>query len=263
MSITVERDVAYGTVGMTADIYVGPAPTASIMLIHGGGWFHGDKAKDEALATLLAQRGYAVCVPNYRLTPKVTFPAAREDVLAAIAWFRQSTYGSAESRAKTALWGSSAGGNLVVEGALATGLPAIDWSGPLDLLGFIEETDGEASDSSAKAQDFANISSASINQGGRNDPFLRWCILQLVGNDRSLLKDASPIFRATAKSGPVYMMHSAHDFVPADSAVKMQAALRAVGVESIVQIVPGTAHGEGNMDQALEGALTFLNRVLT
>ncbi len=84
MDITVERDVACDSVDLKADIYYGPSPIASVMLLHGGGWFHGDKVKDEDLAMLLAEQGYLVCVPNYRLAPSVTFPAARDDVLGAI-----------------------------------------------------------------------------------------------------------------------------------------------------------------------------------
>ncbi len=263
MEIEIDQDVACSnSTGLKADIYYGPSPAASVMLLHGGGWFHGDKAKDSDLANLLAERGFAVCVPNYHLTPSATFPSARDDILGAIEWFEQSHYGSPASRSKIALWGSSAGGNLAVEAALITGKPAIDWSGPLDLLGFIEETDQEATGTEVATQDFAHISSASINQGGRNDAFLRWCIMQLVGNDRSRLREATPIFRATSGSGPIYMAHSANEFVPPESAVKMQQALTAVGVESVVQIFSGGAHGKGYMDRALDGALAFLSRVL-
>ena len=67
--------------------------------------------------------------------------------------------------------------------------PGVSWSGPIDLAGFIEETDGTAA-ADAPAQDYSKISSADINQGGRNDGFLRWVILENVANDRSRLPDA-------------------------------------------------------------------------
>ncbi|WP_416338758.1 alpha/beta hydrolase fold domain-containing protein [Pedobacter sp. MC2016-05] len=60
--------------------------------IHAGGWFHGDKAKDEDLATRLAQEGYLVIVPNYRLTPDGVYPAGKQDILFALEWLRQSEY---------------------------------------------------------------------------------------------------------------------------------------------------------------------------
>jgi acetyl esterase len=87
--------------------------------------------------------------------------------------------------------------------------------------------------------------------------------MQLVGDDRSRLREATPIFRATPQSGPVYMAHSANEFVPPQSAMKMQQALTAVGVESIVQVLPGGAHAKGFMDRALDGGFSFLRRVLS
>ena len=260
--IVVDRDIAYQGRDRKLDVYSGRDAYASVVLIHGGGWFHGDKAKDEDLATRLAQEGFVVFVPNYGLTPSATFPAARDDILAAVEWARSSRHGSPSSRSRVALWGSSAGGNLAVEASLVSGLPAVDWSGPLDLLGFIEETDAGAEASGAPTQDFAHISSAAINQGGRNDAFLRWVIFELVGKDRSRLREATPLFRASARSGPMYMANSLGEFVPPAGATKMQLALAGVGVESIVQLVPGTAHAKGFADSAIGGSLAFLRRVL-
>jgi acetyl esterase/lipase len=208
------------------------------------------------------QEGFVVFVPNYSLTPSATFPTARDDILATVEWARSSRYGSPSSRSRVALWGSSAVGNLAVEASLVSGLPAVDWSGPLDLLGFIEETDAIAEASGAPTQDFAHISSAAINQGGRNDPFLRWVILELVGKDRSRLREATPLFRASARSGPMYMANSLSEFVPPESAIKMQRALAGVGVESIVQLLPGGAHAKGFTEAAIDGSLAFLRRAL-
>ena len=42
----------------------------------------------------------------------------------------------------------------------------------------------------------------------------------------------------------------------------MQDALTAVGIESIVQVFPGGAHGKGFMDRALANGLAILRRVL-
>ena len=170
--IAVTRDVIYKREpghDLPLDVYEPPSYLATIVDVHGGGWFHGDKAKDEDLATRLAQRGFRVVVPNYRLTPDFRFPAGADDVLDAGVWARST---AATGLKKVGFIGSSAGGNLVVEAALATGQPAVSWSGPIDLAGFIEETDGTAA-AEAPARDYSKISSADINQGGRNDGFLR------------------------------------------------------------------------------------------
>jgi acetyl esterase len=237
-AVEVIHDQAYRP-GLAMDIYGRSANGAAIVLLHGGGWFHGDKSKDADLAARLALTGFQVFVPNYGLTPDHPFPGGREDVLAVIEWVIASDHPF--DRGKVAIWGGSAGGNLAVEAALSTGRPAVSWSGLLDLKGFIAETDDTPA-AAAPDVDFSKISSAAINQGGRNDPFLRWVILQLVANNRDRLEEATPIGRASARSGPIFMANSIGEFVRPTDAMHMQAALCAVGVESVVQLLTGTQH---------------------
>jgi acetyl esterase/lipase len=101
MEVKVDSDIACSEADLKADLYSGLSPFASVILLHGGGWFHGDKAKDEDLAKLLARQGYLVCVPNYRLTPAVTFPVARDDVLGVMDWLQNSRYGTCEAGRKS------------------------------------------------------------------------------------------------------------------------------------------------------------------
>jgi acetyl esterase/lipase len=259
--IAVTRDVIYKhgpDLDLPLDIYEPPSYLATVVDIHGGGWFHGDKGKDEDLAMRLAQSGFRVAVPNYRLTPAYHFPAGVDDVLDAGAWAQSTAQAGPK---KVAFIGSSAGGNLAVEAALATGHPAVSWSGPIDLAGFIKETDGTRA-ADAPTEDYSKISSADINQGGRNDGFLRWVILENVDNNRSRLPDATPINRAVSTSGPIYMANSIGEFVPPDGALAMQRALLNVGVESIVHVIPGTQHAKGYMDIAYDSSVTFLKRTL-
>jgi acetyl esterase/lipase len=261
--IAVTRDVIYKEDSgdrLGIDVYEPSDSRGAIFDLHGGGWFHGDKQKDEDLATRLAGEGYVVFVPNYRLTPKHIFPTARTDVIDAMEWALASSFQF--DRDRLAFLGTSAGGNLAVEAALLTGRPGVGWSGPLDLQGFIEETDGTAAATAAPTEDFSNISSAAINQKGRDDPFLRWCILGNVGGDRSLLPEATPVNRASSASGPVYMVNSIGEFVPPDGAMAMQRQLSKVGVESTVQLLPGTIHAKGYLDLAIGGSLEFLARSL-
>jgi acetyl esterase/lipase len=259
--IAVTRDVIYKHEpdhDLPLDIYEPSSYLATLVDIHGGGWFHGDKAKDEDLAMRLAHSGFRVVVPNYRLTPAYRFPAAVDDVLDAGAW-AQAT--AKEGLKKVAFIGSSAGGNLAVEAALATGQPGVSWSGPIDLAGFILETDGTAA-ADAPTEDYSKTSSADINQGGRNDGFLRWVILENVGNDRSRLPDATPLNRVASTSGPIYMANSIGEFVWPDGALAMQRALLNVDVESIAHVIPGPRHAKGYMDIAFDSSVTFLRRTL-
>jgi acetyl esterase/lipase len=256
-AVKITRDIVYKN-DLKLDLYSGTNLKGAIIDIHGGGWFHGDKMKDEDLATRLAMEGYLVIVPNYRLTPTGTYPASREDILDSLEWLKSSLYEF--DRNKIAVWGSSAGGNLSVEVGLLRGIPAISWSGIIDIEGFILKTDGKAPENKMDI-DFAHIPSANINQGGRNDPFLRWCIYALIGNDRSLLKEATPLTRVSLSSGQMYLANSMDEFVPADGALKLQAALLNVGVPSTVQLITGTKHAKGYMSQAIDASLNFLDNI--
>jgi acetyl esterase len=265
--LLIESDIAYGRVGDTTlllDVYhrssaaAHDAARAAIVLVHGGGWFRGDKSKELTLATLLVDAGYIVFVPNYRLAPAFPFPAGRTDVLAATQWAQESRYSF--DRNRLAFVGGSAGGNLVVEAAIATGRPAASWSGIFDLEGIIQSTAAIAA--APTAQDLDAMRSANINQTGRDDAFLRWVILQEVGGNQALLANASTARHATATTGTVYLANSLSEFVPVADPRAMQDALAAVGVASTLQLIPGTAHAEGYLATALPGTLTFLAEAL-
>ncbi|MEU8817293.1 alpha/beta hydrolase [Actinoplanes sp. NPDC048796] len=260
--MSVDLDLPYGPAPEhRLDVYqrTGTTRPPAVVLVHGGGWFRGDRSKEQRLASLLAEAGYVVFVPDYRLAPAHPFPAGRDDVLAAAAWAHASGY--AFDRDRVAFLGGSAGGNLAVEAGLSTGRPAASWSGIFNLQAFIEATDGTVA-ATPTGQDLDAMRSADINQTGRDDAFLRWCILQEVGGDRSLLPDASTVQHATANAGPVYLANSLAEFVPVSDPIAMQQALTAVGVASTLQLIPGTRHAEGYLDQAIAGTLAFLHDAL-
>ena len=264
-TVEVERDIEYArTTGeaQLLDVYAVPGPAdddrAAIVLVHGGGWFRGDKAKEPPLASILARAGYLVFVPDYREAPQHTFPASRDDVLAASKWALDSHY--AFDRDRMGFFGGSAGGNLAVEAAIATGRPAVSWSGIFDLQHIVSST--EAAGSAATTQDLDTLESADIDQTGPDVPFLRFTILQEVGGDRSLLPAASTTQHVVSTSGPVYLANSLHEFVPVDDPAALQRAFADVGVASTLQLVPGMHHAEGYTAQAIGGSLEFLGRVL-
>ena len=264
---SITSDVQYGTAGAVSlllDVYsrsVSPevdGARAAIILIHGGGWFRGDKSKELSLASKLVDAGYLVFVPNYREAPAATFPASRDDVLAAAQWADASEWEF--DRSRVAFFGGSAGGNLSIEASIATGRPAVSWSGIFDLLGIVESTDDLAA--TPTTQDLDAMKSADINQTGPNDAFLRWTILGEVGGDRGLLETASTARHASPTGGPVYLANSLDEFVPVRDPQAMQSALAKVGVASTLQLVPGTHHAEGYTEAAIAPTLTFLQSVL-
>ena len=60
----------------------------AIVCIHGGGFRAGDRAGWNDRCKKLAGRGYVAVTVTYRLAPKNQFPAAVQDVKAAVRWLR-------------------------------------------------------------------------------------------------------------------------------------------------------------------------------
>lgn len=97
------------------DIFL-PVPDASrhqgIVLVHGGAWASGSKSHFYVLANMLAQRGYTVFLPEYRLSPEARYPAGLVDVNDAILWVKAHAGDYGLSPDKLALGGASSGGQM-------------------------------------------------------------------------------------------------------------------------------------------------------
>src|SRR5260370_30278717 len=88
------QDLAYAPLSsaQVLDLYLPndtPGPYPCIVAIHGGGFIFGDKREDQVNAPVEAvRRGYAVAAMNYRMADEALFPAAVQDVQAAILFLR-------------------------------------------------------------------------------------------------------------------------------------------------------------------------------
>jgi len=84
-----------------------------LLFVHGGGWKNGNKGEFAFLGNALASHGVGVACVNYRLYPKVRFPANVEDVAKAFGWAHQNIakYGGRADR--LFVGGHSSGGHLV------------------------------------------------------------------------------------------------------------------------------------------------------
>ena len=94
---------------------------ATLVWFHGGGLKQGDKAgtKEDTvltpeIASSLAAAGIAVVAPNYRLSPKVRFPAYLEDAAAAVAWTQKHIAKHGGDPKLIFIGGHSAGGYIAL-----------------------------------------------------------------------------------------------------------------------------------------------------
>jgi len=94
----------------------GKAPTSPLPVLlfsHGGGWTIGSIAGyDESARSLADAAGCIVVSVSYRYAPEHPFPAAHEDVYAALRYVQQNAAALGGDPARVALGGESAGGNI-------------------------------------------------------------------------------------------------------------------------------------------------------
>ncbi|MCJ2089625.1 alpha/beta hydrolase [Methylobacterium sp. E-005] len=214
-----------GTVGGVRGEWVRPkaGPGRRMLYIHGGGFIACSPRTHRPVTGALANRGFTLFVPDYRLAPEHPFPAAIEDVMAVWRAF------SAEGAACVA--GESAGGNLalVLMGeAKARALP-MPWAAALfsPATDFISETGSRVSnawrDAMFDPKALATIRSMYLGNADPADPRI------------------SPI-NGDPTGFPPLLFHVGGREVLRDDSVQMAERARAAGVEVELKVFPVVAH---------------------
>lgn len=91
---------------------------AAIVLVHGGGWTAGDHYGFSRKGFMLAQQGYVVMLPTYRMIKDGPFPACLHDVKNSIRWLRAHATKYNVDPNRIGAYGNSAGGTLALTVAL-------------------------------------------------------------------------------------------------------------------------------------------------
>ncbi|MBL8825865.1 MAG: alpha/beta hydrolase fold domain-containing protein [Planctomycetaceae bacterium] len=212
-----------------------PGMLPVVMWVHGGGWSQGSKAR--CPATWLTEHGFAVASIDYRLTGVAQWPAQIDDCRAAVRWLREHAELYELNDERIGAWGGSAGGHLVAmlgtldaptKETTSSRVQAVcDWYGPTDLLTMPPNvlTAGKTVD------DLARSNGAKLLGG-------------IVRDRPELARQASAIYHVSADDPPFLIMHGAQDpGVPVEQSERLHSKLRAVGVPSTLQILPGAGHG--------------------
>ena len=88
-------------------------PVPLVIFVHGGGFVGGDKSMEDAYVAPVIDAGYAAASLDYRLSGEAPFPAAVQDVKAAVRFLRANAVRYGLDPGRFAAWGESAGGYLV------------------------------------------------------------------------------------------------------------------------------------------------------
>ncbi len=129
-SVTSTFDVAYKNLGyrsLVANLFIPKEKrvSAAILMIHGGGWRAGSPGLMTPMAERLAEAGYLVMVPEYRLSMEALYPTAIDDLKEALQWMRDRSRTMGMNTNRVVVLGCSAGGQLAALLGTTTDVQAI------------------------------------------------------------------------------------------------------------------------------------------
>lgn len=173
-----------------------------LIMVFGGAWRSGNKSMQVPMAMQIAAKGYVTVAVEYQLGLEARFPAAVQNIKAAIRWMRANADQYNIDTSKIAISGCSAGGQLASLVGMTNG---------------VEKFEGDQGN-----PQYSSSVQAVINVDG----LLNFLAPVLLNKDRSpesadvqwmggdfyekpgVWKDASPIFWVNEKSVPIMFLNS-------------------------------------------------------
>lgn len=291
-------NLVYSTISgfqpLRLDLYL-PPPAAGdarpvVTYVHGGGWSGGHSRQNGAFEDFpgvlasIAARGYVVASVNYRLSGEAKFPAAAQDVKAAIRWLRANAGKYRIDKTRLAVWGSSAGGHLAALAATSCGVAELEPPVPQGGRGQAPAPAGLPESDCVQAAvawygvfDFAPLvqqmaaaqgARAGAPRGGGPGGFLGCqgdCPPEVV-------RLVSPVSFVDPKDPPMLLIHGAEDrTVAVKQSQDMYDLLKKKGVKAELIVIPGVGHSfvgqniEATRDatlKALDATLAFFDAVI-
>jgi acetyl esterase/lipase len=263
-SVVFEKDVPYSSPGgeiLQLDLARpknAKALSPAILCIHGGGFRAGNRQHHDSLCVQLAERGYVAATVTYRLAPKHQFPAAVNDVKAAVRWLRANAAKYGIDPERIGVTGDSAGGHL----ALFLGVTG-------DVQSF-DAADGGNGDQSSRVTCVVDVYGPSDFTKSYDRSVDAAEVLPLfLGGDlktawhRHIL--ASPLYWVTPHAAPTLAIHGTKDaYVAHEQAVWLIDRLKAADVEAELLTLDGAGHGFKGEDakRAHEAMFAFFDKHL-
>lgn len=219
-------DVAYGSARrQKLDIYLPNKDVKNadvVVFFYGGSWKLGRKEELSFVANSLAQRGFVVVVPDYRLVPEVRYPDFIKDTAKAIAWTYRNVRGYGGNPRRMFVSGHSAGAYNAVMTALAPEFLGGEGLSPSVMRGVI---------GISGPYDFL--------------PFQYIALHRAFDSAAPNLEVTQPVYRARKAGGvpPMLLIAGAGEtMVPAKNTEELASILRQRGKRVDVKIYPGARH---------------------
>lgn len=266
--VAVSADIVFSSIPgyrpLTLDLYRSATDKTArplVIYIHGGGWMAGHTRQSGAFSDFtqvladLAKRGYVVASLEYRLSLEAPFPAAINDVRAAVRFLKANAERFGIDPGHIALWGGSAGGQLAALAALDCG----------------RAPEGEDKSNATQSDcvhgavgwygvyDFATMSKSAIP---RAENMYLDCEKGACPADR--VAAASPAAHVDKSDPPMLLIHGTDDkTVPVEQSRLLAQKLRAANVPVDLTIIPAVGHSWIGADAAATRAASLRALTLT
>lgn len=262
------RNLSYGPAGVRnrLDVYRprGAAQGCPVLLqIHGGGWVFGHKGEQGLpLMNALAARGWVCVAPNYRLSPKATFPDHLVDCKLALRWIREHVGEHGGDASFIAVTGGSAGAHLAALMALTPNEP--EYQPGFEAV----DTTVQAAVLFYGAYDFLFFNGVEVERASKPSFVETHVMKSGPREDRRGWERASPIRWVDRDAPPVFVLHGSHDsLVWAEGARAFVAALRQASARPVAYAeLEGAQHAFDILKSlrcasAIDGVAAFLEWV--
>jgi alpha-L-fucosidase 2 len=232
------------------DAYLHPSAGAhsALVFVHGGGFVAGDKRPCPSyILNPALEHGYSVLSLNYRLAPKHPFPAAIDDVAAAIRFIKANAKHWHIDPRRLVLTGESAGGLIsALSGAKLVGddqvAAVIPMCGEVDL-----ELRASENPCCVDMQVVPRPPGGCISTG--LGAFLGFKEIK-TDADRARIRAASTVAQLHRGMPPYLLVHGTRDFgVPFEQSVSLQQAMQKLGGDCTLLPVVGGGHGNWTPEQ--------------
>jgi acetyl esterase/lipase len=260
-TITVDKHVPYitgGTINQTLDIYRGEGDQTgrpTLVLVHGGGFAGGSPDDPSREARLAADQGWVAFNLDYRATIQLgtqgqAWPTEVDDVKTGIRWVLAHASEFGADAGQISLLGSSAGGTLA-------GLAATDqtlrvkglalWSAPTELAPLVPDASGvpPACGSNTQCLEF-----------WRN-PWVTNMFGCTPADCPAKYDDASLVNHA-GELPASFIANGTSEIVPLEQAQRLNAAMRAAGTTTDLQVVSGARHAQTYVESVWNDTMPFL-----
>jgi acetyl esterase/lipase len=229
-----------------------PGPKLPLVIwVHGGGWNRGDARESgaykdwPAVLASLAGRGYVVAAIDYRLSSEAPFPAALQDVKAAIRFLRAHAGQYRIDSQQVFVWGGSAGAQLAVFAATSCGVAEFEPQLSTGRLSHAEMGDAKSNDATVSdcvqgAVGWYRVYDLTIVDRAMVESYLR-CEKDACA---SAMRRADPRTYMNANAPPMFLLHGTADTTaPPLEMTEMEEALHRAGVPVKTMWLQAANHG--------------------